>query len=987
METGKEKNLNLAIVVLITDVITIKSFYFICCSNLVYVMKKSYVTFFLLFLYFIPFLVYSQHERFVMPAEITSDDYVEGRIIFKIKPEVVSYKKSFGEFPEVFLYATGHEDYSEFKRRFPDHAAPSRKYHDSGFPLVDLSRIYFTDIHGDKGLEEAINQLYQTGMVEYAQPHYIPQLLQHYPNDPRLDDQYYLENIRAFDAWEISMGDTNVVISIVDTGTDLYHPDLINSIKYNYDDPINGEDSDNDGFVDNFYGWDLGENNNMPQYNANAHGVHVSGTASATANNGTGIAGAGYNSMFMPVKIDDEYGRLVMAYEGIVYAADRGANVINCSWGGTLGAGPYGRDIVNYAIFNRDVLVVAAAGNSDNQVPLYPASYEHVLSVAATDEDDVKAGFSSYGINVDVSAPGTNILSTWVNSGYLSSGGTSTSAPIASGAAAIMRAHFSDYNALQIAEQLKITTDNIYDIPENSEYTGLLGTGRINLYRALTETEHPSLRLMEHQHTDEEYSLYNANDTMNIAGTFVNFLAPTGNIEVGISSSSPYVEMIDSVFQTGPVETMGSVANNDEPFKIRLKEDIPVNHYIQFKLSYSDNNNYEAVQYFSVFVNIDYLLVDVNRIRTTLTSRGTLGYNYPNYQQGVGFMFDEGRSMIKCAGLIAGKSTSNVVDNIYGAFENSFNQLFIPVETIREKEESVFSDFDVKGSFKDDDASPFGLNIKVDQYAYAWEESPKDKFIILEYDIINTSDDEIGSFYAGFFADWIITDNKQHRAFFDAETLMGYAYSATGGYYKGISLISEGQIRHYAFDNKGFGGSINISDGFTNFEKYTALKTNRTSAGVYDKDNDISTLVSTGPYSFSPGDTVKVVFGVIAGDHLNDLKNSAKIAYDLYHGLYDDNDTVTIAGYVKADDNIQVFPVPFTNQLNIAFEVEKPEHYSIKVLNLQGKTVRLLLDEYLQEGQYHFSFNMPSPNVNNEALILQIRAGNKTINRKIIQSN
>ena len=944
---------------------------------------------FLVLLFIIPVVLCSQQPEFVVPAGASpGDDYLEGRIIFKLTPEAVSHVEKQGVIPETIIKAVELFDGSEPRQRFPGHQPPSRKYHETGFPLVDLSRIYFIDIPDDKDLENAINRLYDTKMVEYAQLQYIPQLLQHYPNDPRLEEQYYLEKIRAFDAWEIALGDTNTVIGIIDTGTDLEHPDLINSIKYNYDDPINGEDSDNDGFVDNFYGWDLGENNNIPQYNANAHGVHVSGIASATPDNGTGIAGSGYHSKFLPVKIDDEYGRLIMAYEGIVYAADRGASVINCSWGGALGAGPYGRDIVNYAIFNRDALVIAAAGNSNSQTPIYPASYEYVLSVAATDEEDLKAEFSSYGINVDVSAPGVNILSTWVNSSYIFSGGTSMSAPLAAGAAAIMRSHFPQYNALQIAEQLKVTTDNIDTISENSNYAGLLGTGRVNLYRALTETDSPSLRLMEHVHTNEEYSLYSANDTMNIAGTFVNFLASSDNIKVQISSSSEYVQMIDSVFHTGLIGTMESVDNTDEPFRIKLKENIPVNHYIQLKLTYTDNDDYEAVQFFSVIVNIDYLLIDANRITTTLTSRGTLGYNYPNYQQGVGFLFDQGRSMIKCAGLITGKSTSNVVDNIYGAVENSFNQMFIPIQTVRKLEYPKFSDFDVFGSFKDDTMLTYGLDVKVDQYAYAWTDTPNDKFVIIQYDIINTGEDDISSFYAGFFADWIINDNKQHRATFDAESRMGYAYSATGGFYKGISLISEGQFSHYAFDNQGYGGSINISDGFTNFEKYTALKTNRPTAGVFDAENDISTLVSTGPYSLQPGDTLRVAFGIIAGDHLNDLKNSAEIAYNLYHGVYDDNDddTVYVDRYNKMDNKYLVYPVPFSNKLNIAFEAEKPEHYTIKIINMQGQIVRVLLNKYLQEGKHNLHFSIPATGADSETFILQIQAGNRVFNKKIVQS-
>ncbi len=934
-------------------------------------------------LFFKCLIVDGQQAGFVMPDNYTHNDYIEGRLIFKVDHETGLYIKSERSMPDELQKAFEQIEGSNARRVFPNHTPPARKYHETGHPLVDLTRIYYIEIPKEKAIEQAINRLYITGMIEYAQPYFIPGLFQYFPNDPYLNDQYYLEKIQAFDAWEISKGDTNTVIGIIDTGTDLWHPDLINSIKYNYNDPINGKDSDNDGFIDNFYGWDFGENNNKPQYNNNPHGVHVSGIASATPDNNTGIAGTGYYSKFMPVKVDDEYGRLIKAYEGIVYAADRDAGVINCSWGGELGAGPFGRDIVNYAIFNRDVLIVSAAGNSNSQTPVYPAAYEHVLNVAATDENDIKASFSNYGITIDVCAPGKDILSTWPNSSYIKSGGTSMAAPIVSGAAAIMRSHFPEYNALQIAEQLRVTADNIDTLNGNSQYKGKLGSGRINLYKALTETNQPSLRLMKHKYTCDEYSSHNANDTMNIAGTFVNFLEPAENIKVTLSSPSKYIKIIDSVFQTGPLETMDSVNNKEKPFKFKLKDNIPQNHKIEFKLSYTDNKDYDGNQFFSVYVNIDYLLVDANRITTTLTSKGSLGYNYPKYQQGVGFLFDQSRSMVKCAGLIAGKSYSSIVDNIYGSEENSFNERFLPVENITKLDEPVFSDFDAAGSFKDDPDYQFGLNIKVDQYAYAWTEKGKDKFIILEYDIINKGSDEISSFYAGFFADWIISDIKQHRAAYDAETQMGYAYSAAGEHYKGISLISEGIFRHYAFDNKGYGGSIKISDGFTDFEKYTALKTNRSSAGFQGADNDISTLVSTGPYSFSPKDTVNVVFGIIAGNNFDDLKNSAKTAYELYH---DDNGTVNIEEINQKENKYTVFPVPFHNQLNIGFEAKQTEHYTIRLFNMNGELIDVLHDGLLTQGRHKLTFNLSSLNNAYQTFILQISAGNNIENRKIIRT-
>ena len=168
------------------------------------------------------------------------------------------------------------------------------------------------------------------------------------------------------------------MIGIIDTGTDPDHPDLAANLKHNYADPINGLDDDGDGYVDNFNGWDLGESDNDATVNANTHGSHVSGCAAAVTDNGVGVASPGFNCKFLPVKISNAGGTLTMGYEGIVYAADHGCNVINCSWGGG-GGGALGQNAIDYATINKDALVVCAAGNNSSNQTFYPAAYNYVF--------------------------------------------------------------------------------------------------------------------------------------------------------------------------------------------------------------------------------------------------------------------------------------------------------------------------------------------------------------------------------------------------------------------------------------------------------------------------------------------------------------------------------------------------------------------------------------------------------------------------------
>lgn len=188
--------------------------------------------------------------------------------------------------------------------------------------------------------------------------------------------------------------------------TDCDHPDLQSNIKYNYADPINGVDDDNDGYIDNYRGWDMSMNDNNPMVDMSDHGSHVSGCADAVTNNGTGVSSPGFNCKFLPVKCANatSVSTIDHGYEGIVYAADHGCQIINCSWGGG-GGGSFGQDAVTYASVNMGALVVCSAGNTYSDVAQYPAAYKYAFSVAATNSSDEKSSFSTYNYTVDISAP------------------------------------------------------------------------------------------------------------------------------------------------------------------------------------------------------------------------------------------------------------------------------------------------------------------------------------------------------------------------------------------------------------------------------------------------------------------------------------------------------------------------------------------------------------------------------------------------------
>lgn len=261
-------------------------------------------------------------------------------------------------------------------------------------------------------------------------------------------------------------------IAVVDTGVDYTHPDLAGKVD-------TGED------------WDF-VNNDNDAMDDNLHGTHVAGIAAADTNNSTGIGGVSINTAkILPVKVLDQNGSGYYSWiaSGIIYAADHGAKVINLSLGGNIKSTTL-ENAVNYA-WNKGTVVVAAAGNSNNSSKTYPGAYTNAMAVWASNQNDGKASFSSYGTWVDIGAPGVSILSTipfskdtkdGLQDGYYLGSGTSMATPHVAGLAGLLYSQHPDWSAYKIRNRIQTTADPGWD---RWFLRGYLGSGRINVSRAL----------------------------------------------------------------------------------------------------------------------------------------------------------------------------------------------------------------------------------------------------------------------------------------------------------------------------------------------------------------------------------------------------------------------------------------------------------------------------------------------------------------------
>lgn len=883
---------------------------------------------FLSFLVFTALLVNAQ-KLYRLPNGITEKDYLPKTIILKVKSNFKNICDNYSINHPQFQIIVQNIGISNLKKKFPLDKSPEREYNQTGERYADLSLIYELTYAADLPIEKAISKLLSAGILVYAEPHFLPNVTYN-PNDPLANptDQYHLQTINAFNAWNSNKGDSSIVIGITDTGTDLTHSDLVNNIKRNLNDPIDGIDNDGDLYIDNYYGWDLGSNDNDPSWQANAHGVHVCGVAGASTDNNTGGAGVGFNCKIMPIKIADAAGNLIAAYEGIKYAADHGCTVVNCSWGGG-GSSQYGQDIIDYATINKNCLVVAAAGNNSSQLDFFPAAYNYVLAVANTNSSDVKSSSSNFGYFVDVCSPGENIISTWPGNMYINQSGTSMASPVVAGAAGLIKNQFPSYNGLQLAERLKVTSDNIYG--SNAPYLNKLGTGRINLFRALNDPATPSVVFSNKTISDHNDEMFLVGDTLYITGKFTNYLDPTTALSVTVNPLSAYANTIDNTTSLGVIAMMGNKNNNADPFRFKLVGSIPLNQAIDFEVVMQDGV-YLAKQYFTVRINVDYINITVNDVNTSATTNGRIGYNQDAQSQGLGFKY-KNTDLLYEAGLMIGADTTKVSDCVRGTNPSTSDFDFGNLMTISKQIPSIKSDFDTKAKISDN-LSLTPLNVQVEQNTFAWGNAPNTQFVIWEYRIKNTHlTDTLKNMYAGIFADWDIDGGTfaQNRSSYDPSTKMGYCYyTAAGGKYAGIKLLtSVAPPNFYAIDNvAGGNGGVDLTTGYDSKKKYITLSTSRLAAGVAGSGSDNINVMSTGPMTILPGQTLKIAFALLGGDSLQNLIVNANQAQITYDGVT----TVSDKNLAFNETEISIYPNPSKDFVTINqtdFIYHKLQLYSV----------------------------------------------------------
>ncbi|MCA6075372.1 S8 family serine peptidase [Fulvivirga sedimenti] len=759
-----------------------------------------------------------------------------------------------------------------------------------------LSDIYFIELNDPNDLKEVMEELNGRKDILYAEPYYLFEPL-HTPNDPLTADQEHIDVIRARDAWALEKGDSTLVIGILDSGISLDHPDLVDNIAINHDDPVNGIDDDGDGLVDNRRGWDISDDDNNPSDDTDPHGTWVSGVSSASTNNNTGISGTGYYTKIMPLKIfKSNSNNFSKGYEAIALAADLGCDVINLSWGSEGSFSQFGQDVIDYAVLVKDVAIVAASGNTDGLRDFYPASFRHVLSVASTDFTDKKTSWSTYSRNIDLTAPGLSILTTDGGNSYIRKQGTSLSAPQVAGAVALVRARFPQLNALQAMERVRVNTDPIDDLPGNQPYSQFLGKGRLNMFAALANITSPAVRISNLNVNNGAGPTVFYGDSVRIKPELTNYLYRTNNLGVTLKSTSQYVTIVENTMNFGVINTLEAKSPQKE-FIVVLAENTPADESIHLTLEYKDGT-YSDFEHFTIHTSPDWVNVQSGDLAVSIAGNGNLGYAADLFFNGEGITFKNETILQNIALLIS--SDGIVADNLPGNLILPFRDYdFSNNIPIKLRQNSIADTYAVS-TFRSDNAAS-QLNIEVEQEMMSWSDGDA---VVLEYRVTNTGTTNLEDVAVGLFADFELTDASLNKTSWIDSLNISVTENNEGNLFSGIALIRGPGGYHHAIDKRNANGNISDLPGTITDEVKINLLYDpdpKQESGVQGGGNDVASMLISRLSVLNAKSGENIAIAISAATTLDQLISNIRQARDQYESFRNSPPILYTAEYCPGD--------------------------------------------------------------------------------------
>lgn len=795
-------------------------------------------------------------------------------------------------------------------------------------------------------------------------------------NDPLLAQQYYVSLIKASDAWDSLPSGKTIVVGIADTGVDTSHIDLRENIWRNsgetglddsgQDRRFNKTDDDNNGYVDDWYGWDFvgstGQNEDNSPLPGNPHGTHVGGIVAAKHNNAEGIAGVGMNIQLMPLKIggDDQFSTSISrSADAILYGASMGASVINCSFGSPSSS--FADIKVIQQATQLGALIVGAAGNDGQELAYYPGAYEEVLSVAATDFGDRIATFSNVHRTVDVCAPGVGIISTIPNNRYESYDGTSMAAPVASAVAAMVRLVHPEFSPAQAHATMRASCVDIGDI--NPGFQGLLGNGRIDASVAMSSIMRKWATISDYTVTDNDSdSVFDALDTLTVEITLTNTLRSLDSCYVRFTNGNASIDIaiLDSIVTFGSI-AQGARIDAPRPLRLVLPAKLPDNGQLRILAQIFDGSSRITTSALQAVVNPTYRTIHANDIAVTVNSSGNIGFNdYSSNTQGVGFLYKSIRNILYEGALLIGTGPDKLPNAARGAETSMKDMSFRIAESASVRSDSIPSGLRVRTRYTDaDDMQPLGVDVSCNVIALNSDSTRSTLLVVLN--LRNTTDSlftnlhvseffdfDIGDAGEGDLCEWNGDDQILHLSNTKQQNLP----------HVGLSMISPLTVNAFALDNEGASDCPSIYDDFVRAEKWLVM-----TGGIRrprSRTTDVSGVIGAGPIRLPADSTVQVCFGIAAGFSQGEVQRGMRAvkAEALSLGFNVGESTVPSLTDEIVSISGGTFQTPGTRELT--FRLYAPASVTIELVDVRGARVSTLYtDPYIDAGEYDIAIELP----------------------------
>lgn len=596
--------------------------------------------------------------------------------------------------------------------------------------------------------------------IEVAEPVHIYQLAG-VPNDSLSSEQEMLATIRAYDAWDVEGGSAGVTIGISDSGILQEHEDLAPQLFVREGEiPDNGVDDDGNGYIDDYRGYNFctSDDGTPPGNTFNStegHGTGVAGICAAAVNNGIGIAGVAGACTIVPLKtMPNNVPGIVYGYESIMYCALNNVQVVNCSWGG-YSPSCINESIIRYAI-ERNVAIVAAAGNHGSATPFYPGSYHGVLNVGVTDAADNVISMSGHGPTVDVMAPGQGTITTSNDGTYGGFCCTSGSSPIVAAVVGLVRSRYPEYSARQALATVKASATPApwTSVPATIDER-LLPKGRVDVLAAVTpDSARVDLEVQSVNVRALGDSRWTVGDTISVTPVIANTLrtATVGGLSMAdIIWPTPLqpLRLLPSTPDTTSraIEVGDSLQLPSLSFVVQQQTDASAFVHAQLRV---DTELFDLV--LPVTPAPEFRTIHNDVLAVSLGDRGRMGNTDLSRGQGAGLTFKQYCGQLYESGLMVSVG-DRVVDAVRAS--RGTNDHFRPVKRFVRPDTMV--------AVVNDGDAPDSLRSGVELEQRVWMAGADSAAIVIDLTVTNRSDTTWPTMSVAYFSDWDLGTNPSRN--------------------------------------------------------------------------------------------------------------------------------------------------------------------------------------------------------------------------------